>query len=171
MFCIDWCTKFRFLNFDFWKIRIYLIRDHGFWDKWAVLGLLGKLAKIRYEGHSEVLIRPLAFWILGEVKNSAHCKVKREDWNGGKREKVGQLCPSTETAGLWSTAGANCIHLIKQSMTALSGKAIVLPRNVPELDPTNSRYPSFNYPRWRIELASVLAIITSFWRIHCIGKR
>ena len=56
-------------------------------------------------------------------------------------------------------------------MTASSGKAIVLPKNISKLDPTNNRYSSLNYPRSRIELASVLAIITSFWRIHCIGIR
>ena len=56
-------------------------------------------------------------------------------------------------------------------MTGSSRKAKVLPKNVPELDPTNSRYPSFNYPRSRIELASVLAIMTQFWRIRCIGNR
>ena len=56
-------------------------------------------------------------------------------------------------------------------MSASSGKATVLPKKVTELDPTNSRYPSFNYPRSRFELALVLAIMTSFWRIHCIGNR
>ena len=50
-------------------------------------------------------------------------------------------------------------------------KAIVSPRDVPELDPTNSRCPSFNYPKSRIELASVLSIITWFWRIRCIWSR
>ena len=56
-------------------------------------------------------------------------------------------------------------------MTASSGKSGSLPRNVLELDPINNRYPSLNYPRWRIELASALTIITYFWRIRCIGKR
>ena len=42
-------------------------------------------------------------------------------------------------------------------MTASSGKAIVLPKNVPELDPTNGKYSPLNYSRSRIELASVLA--------------
>ena len=105
---------------------------------------------------------PWAFWTLGDTKNSAHSKVKREDWTGRKRGKVGQLCPSTETglrAGLWSTVGANCTHLINQSMTASSRKAIVRPKNV-----TSTRYPSLNYPRSRIELASVLAIRTSLLR-------
>ena len=51
-----------------------------------------------YEDHSEIIDTSLAFWTLGEIKNSAHSKVKREDWTGRKREKVGQLCPSTETA-------------------------------------------------------------------------
>ena len=93
------------------------------------------------------------------MKNFAHGKVKREDWNGRKREKVGQLCPSTETGTVQGWAMVNCIHLIKQSMTASSRKATVLPKNVPELDPTNSRYPLLNYPKSRIELVSVLAII------------
>ena len=38
--------------------------------------------------------------------------------------------------------GANCTHLINQSITASSRKAIVLPKNLTELDPTNSSYPS-----------------------------
>ena len=41
-------------------------------------------------------------------------------------------------------------------------KAVTYQKNVIELGPTNSRYPSLNYPRSRIEFASVLAIITSF---------
>ena len=53
-----------------------------------------------------------------------------------KKEKVGQLCPSTETgrfrAGLWSTAGANCTHLIKQSTTASSRNNSSLPKYIPE---------------------------------------
>ena len=54
-------------------------------------------------------------------------------------------------------------------MTASSCKAIVLPQNVPELDPTNGEWPPLNYPKSRIGLASVLAVITSFWRISCTG--
>ena len=56
-------------------------------------------------------------------------------------------------------------------MSAASGEATVLAKNLPELDPTKSRYPSLNYTRSRIELASVLAVMTLFWRIHCIGNR
>ena len=56
-------------------------------------------------------------------------------------------------------------------MTASSGKNSSLPKNVLESDPINGRHPSLNYPRWRIELASALTIITYFWRIRCIGKR
>ena len=56
-------------------------------------------------------------------------------------------------------------------MTAFSRKAKVLPKMVTELDLTKSRYPSLNYPKSRSELASVLAIITSFWRIRCIGNK
>ena len=52
----------------------------------------------------------------------------------------------------WSTAGADCTYLIKQSITVSSHKAIVLPKNIPELDSTNSRCPSLNYPRSRIEI-------------------
>ena len=95
------------------------------------------------------LARPLTFWTLGEIKNSAHSKVKREDWSGRKREKIGQLwvCdqarrPGRFRTGLWSTVGVNCAHLINQSMTASSRKAIVLLKNVSELDPTNSRNSS-----------------------------
>ena len=56
-------------------------------------------------------------------------------------------------------------------MTASSPKAIVLPKKVTKLDPTSTRYPSLNYPRSRIELASVLAIVNLFWRKRCIGNR
>ena len=31
-----------------------------------------------YEGLSEIIDTPLAFWTLDEIKNSAHSKVKRE---------------------------------------------------------------------------------------------
>ena len=84
----------------------------------------------------------LAFWTLGEVRNFVHGKVKRDDWTGRKREQVGQLRPITETgtdqAGLWLTAVVNCTHLIKQSTTAVSRKAIVLTENVVELDSITS---------------------------------
>ena len=66
-----------------------------------------------------------------------------------EKEKLGQMCPGTGDgrfrAGLWLTAGANCTHLIKQSMTASSRQATVVPENVPESDHSNVRYPSFNY--------------------------
>ena len=63
---------------------------------------LGFLVRVRllYEGHSEIIDTPLAFSTLGEVKSSARSKVKREDCTGRKREKVGQLCPSTETRAI-----------------------------------------------------------------------
>ena len=48
----------------------------------------------------KIIHTPLAFWTLGEMKNPVHSKVKKEDWNGRKREKVGQLCPSTETGAV-----------------------------------------------------------------------
>ena len=41
--------------------------------------------------------KSLAFWTVDETKNSAHGKLKRKDWTGKKREKVGQVCPSTQT--------------------------------------------------------------------------
>ena len=34
---------------------------------------------LTYEGHSEVIDTPLAFWTLGETKTTAYSKVKRED--------------------------------------------------------------------------------------------
>ena len=42
-----------------------------------------------YEGHSDIIDTPLAFWTPDGTNNSAHGKVKREDWNGRKREKLG----------------------------------------------------------------------------------
>ena len=52
-----------------------------------------------HEGHFETIESSLAFWPLGEMEKFAHSKAKREDWNSRKREKVGQLFPSTETEG------------------------------------------------------------------------
>ena len=46
------------------------------------------------------LTPPLGFWTLDEIKHSVHGKVKREVWTGEKGEKVGQLCPSTETGAV-----------------------------------------------------------------------
>ena len=106
---------------------------------------------------------PLVFWPLDGIKNLAHSKVKREDWTDKNREKNRSAVSKhgdRSASGLWLTAGANCTHLIKQSMTASSHKAIVLPKKITDPDPTSARYPSLNYPRSRIELASVLAIIT-----------
>ena len=104
---------------------------------------------------------------LGVLGTGRHKKILLiSKWRGKTElvEKVGQLCPSTETgrfrAELWSTTGVNCTHLIKQSTTASSRKALVRPKNVTKLDPTNSRYPSLNHPKSRVEWASVLAIIT-----------
>ena len=122
----------------------------------------------------KLLTSPLTFWTLDEIKNSAHNKVKREDWTDRKREKVGQLCPSTETGAVqgWAMVDSCCqlCSLIKQSMTASSRKPRVLSEEVTEQDHTSSRYPSLNYPRLGIELASILAIITWFWRMCCIGN-
>ena len=39
-----------------------------------------------YEGYSEIIDIPLAFWTLSEIKNSPRSKVKREDWTGKKTE-------------------------------------------------------------------------------------
>ena len=116
-----------------------------------------------HEGHSEIIETPLplAFWTLGKIKNSAHSKVKREEWNSRSREKVGQRCQRRRRE--WFRTGPWLVPtepiLINQSMTASSRKAIVLLENVTELDPTNSRYPSLNYPKSRVELASFLAVI------------
>ena len=50
-----------------------------------------------YEGHSQIINAPWAFWAWGEIKNSSDSKVKREDWTGRNREKIGQRCPNTKT--------------------------------------------------------------------------
>ena len=63
-------------------------------------GYIKKTIIDRYKGHSEITDTPLAFWTLGEIKSSPHSKVKRGDRTGRKREKVGQLCPSTETGAV-----------------------------------------------------------------------
>ena len=112
---------------------------------------------------------------MSEIKHTAQSKGKRKielvkkernwvSWAQARRQ-------DRFRAGPWSAAGANCTHLITQSMTASWGKAIVLPERVVESDHTNSRCPSLHYPKSRIGLVAVLAIVTSFWRIRCIGNR
>ena len=54
--------------------------------------------KHKYEGHQEIIDTLLAFWTPDETNNSADGKVKREDWYGRKREKVGWLCPEAGTS-------------------------------------------------------------------------
>ena len=39
----------------------------------------------------------LTFWTLDEMRNFPHSILKREGWTSREREKVGQLCPGTET--------------------------------------------------------------------------
>ena len=59
----------------------------------------GKVADIlltNTRATKKLLTPPFAFWTPDEPKNSAHSKVRREDWNGRKRDKLGQLCASTE---------------------------------------------------------------------------
>ena len=72
---------------------------------------------------------------------SAHSKVKREDWTGGKREKVGQLCPSMGTGAVQGWAMVNCTHAIKQSTTASWRKTIVLLKNKPFLTCLGEFFP------------------------------
>ena len=58
----------------------------------------------------KLLTRP-GVWDTGWNENILLiAKVKREDWTGRKREKVGQLCPSTEAGAVqgWATAGSWC---------------------------------------------------------------
>ena len=55
----------------------------------------------------------------GRNKNSAHSKMKREDWTGTKKEKVGQLCPSTETGVVqgWAMVDSWCqLHSFNQAI-------------------------------------------------------
>ena len=99
------------------------------------------------------------------IKTFAHSKVKRGDWTGRRRGKVGQPCPSTETGGGSGLGyGRRLVptvpHLIKQSTTASSRKATVLTKNVTKLDIIlpSSRYPSLNKPKfWAI-------INWNYWR-------
>ena len=94
-------------------------------------------------------------WRWQKKKKPAYGKVKREDWNGRKREKIGQMCSSTETrgcwTGLWSKSGVNCTALIKQSITEWSLKDSSIPKNVPTLDPTNSRYLRWIIQDWHLD--------------------
>ena len=74
---------------------------------------------IKCKDHSEIIDTLSAFWILGETKTSAHDKVKRADWTGWKREKVGQLCPSTETGAVqgWAMVESRCqLHSFNQAI-------------------------------------------------------
>ena len=54
-------------------------------------------------------------------------------------------------------------------MTLSLRTTIVLPKNVPESDPTSARYPSLNYSTSKTEWASVTSNLTSFWRRHRVG--
>ena len=60
-------------------------------------------------------------WRFGHwtKKHFAHGRVKRADWNGRKREKVGQLCPSTETGAVqgWAVVESRCqLYSFNQSI-------------------------------------------------------
>ena len=73
----------------------------------------------------KLLTPELAFWSMDETKNSAHGKVKREDWTGREKEKVGQLCPNAETSDSGpgygrKHAGVKRMHLINQSTVAVN---------------------------------------------------
>ena len=82
-----------------------------------------------YEGQSVIINTRLAFWRLGQIKHSTHSKMKREGLTGREsRSAVSKHGDERFRTGLWSTAGANWAHLIKQSITASSRKAIVLPK-------------------------------------------
>ena len=72
-----------------WRKIVFLYAEILGWKN--IIILLRKMKFIGSQGHSEIIDIPLAFWTLDEIKSSAHSKVKREDWTGGKREKVGQL--------------------------------------------------------------------------------
>ena len=127
---------------------------------------------IRCTSVTLIFLTPLlAFWTMSEIKTFCSLQSEERRLKCQKKKKVGQQCSSTETGAVQGWAMVNCTPLINQSTTASSCRAIVLPTNVLELDPTNGRYPSLNYPRSRIELALVLAIITQFWRIRCVGNR
>ena len=65
------------------------------------------------------LLTPPVVLDTGRNKNSAHSKVKKEDWTGRKREKIGQLCPSTETGAVqaWAVVNRQCqLHSFNQSI-------------------------------------------------------
>ena len=97
-----------------------------------------------YEDHSEIIYTPLAFWRLGEIKNFAHSKVKREGWTGRKREKAGQLCPSTETGAVqdWVMVDSSCqLYSFNQAIN----DCIITSSNCP----TKTRYRTGSY-QWQI---------------------
>ena len=55
--------------------------------------------------HSEIIGTPLAFWTLGEKwKILLTAKLRGKTELVEKREKVGQLCPSTETGAVQGRA-------------------------------------------------------------------
>ena len=87
----------------------------------------------------KLLTPSLVFWTLGEIKHSAHSKVKREECTDRNRQKVGQLSPSTETGAVqgWAMVDSWC-------QLCPFNQAKVLAKRVTELDPTDSRHPSFN---------------------------
>ena len=102
-----WSTSFYQCHFPSWlyyDVRVYFCSFFGsscfrkfqnISGHFSFRGLSFMLCNVL--SNCWVVICVLVFWIPDETKNLAHGKVKREDWTGGKREKVNQLCPSTET--------------------------------------------------------------------------
>ena len=140
------------------------LRNGFFWSEMSCQNCYLGFNPCSTRAVKKILTRPFEFWTLSEIKNSAQRKVKREDWTGRKREKVGQLSPSTETGAIPGWAMVDSTHLIKQSMTGSSRQAVVVPKNVPETSHSNVRHRSFNYGRLLIEEASVLTHVSLFWR-------
>ena len=99
-----WKSKIKMYTVSLWIFYLKLTKIIHMWSTRVTLKLL---------------ILPLTFWTLDEIENSAHSKVKTEDWTGRKREKVGQLCPSTETGAVqgWAMVDSGCqLHSFNQSI-------------------------------------------------------
>ena len=171
-------VKIEMLNAPFFPQNFWLPAYVTYQSSWTITFKLGRPWSWNLTENYD-LTRRLSFTIvIPKVRDVSVCECREMAHEAKRVNECKRICAQyAETncfknqmkrrqgwfrAGLWSTADVNCTHLIKQSMTATLRKSMVLPENYPELDPTNSKYSSSNYPRLRIELASVLALITQF---------
>ena len=127
------CPRFLILTkFTEWD---FFLHRHWVWKEAAQSECETGL-EIRPRVTKKLLTPPWPFWTLGDTDKTLLIakwrgktelvekwrgkaglveKVKRKDWTGRKREKVGQLCPSTETG--WALVDSWCqLHPFNQAI-------------------------------------------------------